>query len=393
MRGYRADLAFDGERVIPGGALVLVEDEVIVAVEAGSAPAPADCPVAYEPGTTLLPGLIDTHVHLCGDNGPRALDQLPELSQDQLNQIISDAFAQHLRAGVTAVRDLGDRDWAVVERRDTVAGQPHVVASGPPITSIDGHCWNMGGATSGFDGLRQAVRERAERGVDIVKIMTSGGLLTEGTDVGLPQFTLDELRLVVDEAHRLGLAVTGHAHALTAVEQCVEVGIDGIEHCTCFTRSGLHTPAELIDRIAAAGIRVCPTLGLTPGAEPPPRIKAIMEASGLTWQLRFEQVAKLHRAGVALISGGDSGIGPGKPHGLLPQAVIDLAGAEVPLADALASATSRAADACGLADRTGRLRAGLAADLLLVGGNPMIDIEALRSVRTVVARGQEIDLS
>src|ERR671932_2230175 len=90
-RGYRADVAFDGERLIPGGALVLVEDGLIIGVEPGSAPAPDGCEVTYLPGTTLLPGLIDTHVHLCGDAGPRALDQLPELGTGELDSIITAA--------------------------------------------------------------------------------------------------------------------------------------------------------------------------------------------------------------------------------------------------------------------------------------------------------------
>src|SRR5581483_2595525 len=108
MEAYRADLAFDGERPMAGGALVLVRDGVIAGVEPASAPVPDGCPVTYRPGTTLLPGLIDAHSHLCGNDRFDALDRLPGLSVDELDQAVEAAFAAQLAAGVTAVRDLGD---------------------------------------------------------------------------------------------------------------------------------------------------------------------------------------------------------------------------------------------------------------------------------------------
>jgi len=392
-------MAFDGERVLPGGALVLVDGSRIVAVEAGSAPAPSGCAVTYLPGTTLLPGLIDTHVHLCGDDSPRALDQFFEQGPDDLNRIISAALQAQLAAGVTSVRDLGDYQWAVVDRRraagDASAGpnEPTVVASGPPITIDSGHCWSMGGAASGVEGLRRAVRERSERGADVVKIMTSGGAMTVGTDVMACQFSLEELRVAVETAHDVGLAVTAHAHGVPAVEQCVAARVDGIEHCSCLTPTGFNTPPELAVALAEAETLVCPTLGRAPGVEPPPQVRALMERTGITWEARLEQVADLYRAGVTLVSGADSGISPGKPHGVMPEAVIELPHCGVPTNVALASGTSVAAEACGLADRTGRLRAGLDADLLIVGGDLMLDITALRNVRTVVSRGREVDLA
>lgn len=401
MRGYRADTAFDGERFRSDGVLVLVDGDRIAAVEPGVAAAPADCEVTHLPGTTLLPGLIDTHVHLCGDDSPRALDQFFELSADDLDRIISASLQAQLAAGVTSVRDLGDYEWAVVNRRrsaaertaaERMAGpiEPTIVAAGPPITIDQGHCWSMGGAASGVEGLRRAVRDRADRGADVVKIMTSGGAMTVGTDVMACQFSLDELRAVVDVAHGVGLAVNAHAHGLPAVEQCVAAEVDGIEHCTCLTPNGIQASPELAQRLAATGTLVCPTLGRAPGLEPGPQIKALMERSGLTWQLLLDHVRALYAAGVTLVSGSDAGINPVKRHGVLPEAVISLVECGVPADVALASATSLAARACGLADRTGRLRAGLEADLLIVDGDPSVEITALRDVRTVVSRGRVV---
>jgi imidazolonepropionase-like amidohydrolase len=390
MEAFRADAAFDGDRVMAGGALVLVRDGIIIGVEAASAAVPDGCPVTYLPGTTLVPGLIDAHSHLCGNDQFDALDQLPGLSADEIDQTVDAALAAQLAAGVTAVRDLGDHRWAVVDRHLDRPTGPTVVAAGPPITSPGGHCATMGGEASGIERLRRAVRERAERGADLVKIMTSGGVMTPGTDIRACQFSLDELHAVVDQAHQLGLPVTAHAHALTAIEQCVAAGVDGIEHCSFLTEHGVHTPPQLAAAIAAAGIAVCPTLGhdIDALASLPPALLALAERVGVTLEQRLGQVGELHAAGVSFVSGVDSGINPVKRHGLLPTAIVELVTAGVPPATALASATSQAARACGLSDRTGRLRTGLQADLLLVGGDPTTDITAIRDTRVVVSRGR-----
>jgi imidazolonepropionase-like amidohydrolase len=388
MRGYRADRAFDGERGLPGGALVLVDGERIVAVQPAGAPAPADVPVTVLPGTTLLPGLVDAHVHLCGDDGPRALDQLPELTAGQVDRIVATGLQRQLAAGVTTVRDLGDHDWAVVDRAPRTG--PTVVAAGPPITTPGGHCWSMGGAARGAGALRAAVRERAERGAGVVKLMASGGALTPGTDMTACQFTDAEVRAVVDEAHRLGLPVTAHAYPLTAVRQVLAAGVDGIEHCLGMTDSGWGIPPDVTDRLARAGTAVCPTLGVARGTAPPPRIQELVERIGITEQARAAEYARLHRAGVTVVSGVDAGITPAKPHGILARAVASLVDGGMPAADALASATSVAARVCGLGGRTGRLAPGLLADLLLVDGDPVADPGALERVRLVVSRGREV---
>ena len=390
MHGYRADVAFDGERRLPGGALVLVDEGVIVAVEPAATPAPDGCPVTV--GAAVLPGLIDTHVHLCGDSSPHALDQIAELSADELEAVITAALEAHLRAGVTAVRDLGDHRWAVVDRRRSHDAGPTVVAAGPPLTIPGGHCWEMGGEATGPGPLRAAVRERAERGADVVKIMVSGGVLTPGTDVLACQFTLDEVRAVVDEAHRSGLPVTAHAHGLPAVERALESGVDGIEHCSCLTREGARLPGALADRLVDSKVLVCPTVGRIPGVDPPPHVQARLAAIGTTFEDHLAHVVQLRKAGVTFLAGTDAGIGPTKPHGLVPMAVADLVACGVPAAAALRAATGLAARACGLQQRTGRLAAGLDADLLLVDGDPLADVTVLQRPRAVVSRGRQVPL-
>jgi imidazolonepropionase-like amidohydrolase len=401
MLAVRAERAFDGERAIGGGALVLVDRGRVTAVDTGSANPPEGCAVVEAPGSTLLPGLIDAHVHLCGDSRDGALDRLPGFSDEELAVVIERALRTQLLAGVTTVRDLGDRRWSVVDRRDRAATagvidngaeHPAIVASGPPITSPSGHCWHMGGEARDAEELRRAVRERAERRVDVVKVMASGGATTPGTDVLACQFRPEELRLVVEESHALGMPVTAHAHGLPAVEQAIAAGVDGIEHGSCLTDAGITMSDQLLDSLAAAGVQVCPTLGRTADAVPPPAMLELQVRSGMTWEARLASVGRMHRAGVQLVAGADAGISAGKPHGILPEAVIDLVRAGLSPAGALASATSVAARACGVGERKGRLGIGYDADLVLVDGDPLQDITALRRVRAVVVRGRRLDL-
>jgi imidazolonepropionase-like amidohydrolase len=141
MLAIRARLVFDGERMLAGGALVLIDGGNIVGVEPRMAPVPDGIPVRVLDGT-LLPGLIDAHAHLCADAGPGALDRLGETDGTGLAAVIEESLRAHLRAGVTTVRDLGDwRDTVLTWRAGAAREPPAVVASGAPITSTGGHCW------------------------------------------------------------------------------------------------------------------------------------------------------------------------------------------------------------------------------------------------------------
>ncbi len=397
MHAIRSTHAFDGESFRSSGATVLIEDGLIIGVERYNFPLPDQCPATSYDGT-LLPGLIEAHTHLVTDSGVSALDRVAGYSDQEIDEVITRALRDQLAAGVTAVRDLGDRRFCVVQRRHeqpaTRAGEPTIVASGPPLTSTAGHCHFMGGEVSGTAEIIRAIAERVERGVDIVKVMASGGVNTPGSDVMRTQFTTAELRLIVDRAHAAGLPVTAHAHGTPAVEQAIAVGVDGIEHCSCVTDRGFGQASdETLAALAHSQIAVCPTIGTDPHLtrNPPPAIKAVAERMGITvqqmLQVRQDFVARLHHAGVLLVSGVDSGIGPAKRHGTLPHAVCELVTAGLSVAEALASATSTAATACGFRTSKGRLGPGLHADLLVVDDNLETDVTALLRPQTVLLHG------
>jgi imidazolonepropionase-like amidohydrolase len=404
MRAIRARHAYDGESFLSAGATVLAEDGLIIGVEPYGFEVPGDCLVTVHEGT-LLPGLIDAHVHLVADSGDSALDRVAGYSAEEIESVISRALRDQLLAGVTTVRDLGDRRFCVLDRRDrqqsALAIEPTIVASGPPVTSKGGHCHFMGGEVSGTGEIIGAVAERVERGADIIKVMASGGANTPGTDVMRTQFTTGELQLIVDRAHAAGVAVTAHAHGTPAVEQAVEVGVDGIEHCSCVTDRGFgQVGEEAVANLARSRIAVCPTIGVDAqvmkAKAPPAAIRAMMARMGMTaeqmLQARWDFVGRLHRAGVRLVSGADSGIGPAKRHGVLPHAVCELVTAGLNVTEALATATSGAAQACGVGARKGRLAPGYDADLLVVDGDLEIDVTALLRPRSVLLRSLPVSL-
>ena len=394
MFAIRANHAFDGEDFRAAGATVLVDDAGIVGVEPLRYEPPSDCDLVDYGDATVLPGLIDTHVHLVGDSRVMALERLAEYSPEEIDAVVIESLRRQLAAGVTTVRDLGDWHFNVVERRDAQRqvddALPWIVASGPPITTPGGHCGYLGGEVSGADEIVAAVRERVERRVDVVKVMASGGMATTGSDVFVPQFLIEELRLLVEQAHAAGLPVTAHAHSAAAVDQAVAAGVEGIEHASS------RATEEQLAALAASGIAVCPTLGgfntksLAALLAVAPRFQQIFADAGLTpesyLEIRMSALRRMTTFGVRLISGDDAGIGPDKAHGRYAEAVIELeqVTGTVP---ALVAASSDAAAAIGLGRSKGRLRRGYDADLLVVGGDLAADLTALRDVRQVVLRG------
>lgn len=178
----RAAALHDGTGAVLADPLVVVEDGRIAAVHGAGTQAPPEAQLIDLPGATLLPGLIDTHVHLAFDGGPDPVAALAGRDDDAALAAMAAAALVQLRAGVTTVRDLGDRGYLALRLRGRTAELlPTIVAAGPPVTTPGGHCHFLGGATAGVDGMRAAVRERVERGVDVITVMAGGTGRFSGT--------------------------------------------------------------------------------------------------------------------------------------------------------------------------------------------------------------------
>jgi imidazolonepropionase-like amidohydrolase len=385
LTALRAAWLFDGtgSALIPD-PLVVIDGGIIVAVDAGAA-APDGADVIDLGGAALLPGLVDTHVHLAFDASADPVGALAGRSEDEARDAMIRAGQAALRGGVTTVRDLGDRDYLSLGLRGR-PGLPTIVAAGPPVTTPAGHCHYLGGAAEPTEaGVRAAVREHVERGVDVIKIMASGGTLTPGTYQHLPQFTPELLRAAVDEAHRHGLQATAHAHAVRAIADGVAAGADGLEHVSFWTEDSVDAPAELIQLIADRRTVVGLTVGMVPvpGLEPPPAIRARLP-------LVVANMRRLYEAGALMVAGSDAGIAPIKPHDVVRHAPAMLRDIGIGQAEALRMITSVAAGVIGLGHRKGRLAPGFDADILAVDGDPIADPDALHRIRAVYARGTAV---
>lgn len=337
---------------------------------------------------TLLPGLIDIHQHLAFDASAEVVNHLQSDDDATLLLRMRLAAQRALAAGITTIRDLGDRSYLAVVLRDWFAGGhepgPRILASGPPLTITRGHCWFLGGEADGEDALRQAVRDHAARGVDLIKVMATGGNMTPTLGPHESQYGLAELKAVVQEAHAHGLPVAVHGHGPQGIADAVAAGADSIEHCTFFTADGVEADPAIVESLINSGKIVSMTAALLPG------VGHVYPAMAQRIEAIRANHAALHRAGARLVCSSDAGVTPSKPHDVLPFGVADfLPSIGMSNAEAIVNVTRSAAEACGIEDVAGTLEAGKDADVLAVSGNPLEDIQDIHRVVAVFARGRQ----
>jgi imidazolonepropionase-like amidohydrolase len=383
------------------GVAVLVEGERIVAVgSAATLPPPAGAEVVDLGDATLLPGLIDCHVHLA----ERADEYAPILMfrHGPLRAAISavgNARAT-LQAGFTTVRDLGSPAFLAADLRDAIAeGQlpgPRIVASGPGISITGGHGDLNGYApqvsvhsfpeerdfqiADGVDQVRHVVRAQLKHGVDVIKIHASGGVLSRGDQPGAPQFTLDELRAAAEEAHKGGRRIAAHAHGAQSIRDAVLAGIDSIEHGSLIDDEGIRLMAARGTVLVADLynddyiLQEASKFGIEP---------EMVEKERKLGQLQRDNFRRAVRAGVKVAFGTDAGV---YPHGDNARQFRYYVEYGLTPAQAILSATSAAAALLGRSD-LGAVQAGRLADLIAVRGDPLRDVRLLESVPFVMKGG------
>ena len=380
LRGPVTDRLVDGAVLAVDGTITAVGPRAEVA-----AAAPPGTEHHDHPDATLLPGLVDGHVHLALEPGRDPFRPAREDDDATLEAAMAHAAGTLLRAGVTTVRDLGDRGYLALRVRDAIAAGtvpgPRVLAAGAPLTPPDGHCHVLGGVVDGPVAIAERIAAHAAAGVDLIKVMASGGQTTTGgAAMWESQFDRAELALVVDEAARHGLSVAAHAHGAQAIEDAVAAGVATVEHCTWMSGPGTSDQRpEVVAEMARRGTVAC-----TGSSADWRRLGALIGDEQRAFDL-MSRVRGLAEAGVRVVPGTDAGLTPfdGLPAALGRHRDFGFSAAEI-----LDMATSGAADALGLGAVTGRLAPGLAADLLVVDGDPVEDLDRLADVRMVVAVGR-----
>lgn len=386
MHVLRAGQVFDGER-FRGSSDVVVDDATVLAVTEPGAYAAHVTIDDLGPDATILPGLIDAHSHLTWDCSTDPVGWFSGRDDAAILDRARDNARVALAAGITTVRDLGGRGRVALDLRaecaaDPLAG-PTLLVSGAPLTTRGGHCWFLGGEAEGPKELRAAAAYQIDEGVDVVKVMATGGNVTPGSAPHESQFTVDMLRAVTELAHAAGVPVAAHAHGVDGVRDAVTAGVDTIEHGTFLTPDGVADDPALVDRLAATGLPVVLTSGTVPGGAPPPELAARMP-------LLVAHVRRLLDRGVVWVLSTDAGVGPQKPHDVLPWALPQALQMGASTERALSACTSRAAEALGIGAVAGRLAPGRPADLLAVAGRVDRDPTALCQPIRVLRAGARV---
>jgi imidazolonepropionase-like amidohydrolase len=338
------------------------------------------------PGASLLPGLVDAHVHLVASGGPVLSDAAAASPADRMVQTVANGH-RHLGAGVTLVRDLGaPADEAIALGRAvdsaTLAG-PRVRAAGRALTITGGHIHYLGRQCDGADDVRRAVRENLALGATCIKVVATGGVTSQGIDPREAAFTQPELDAAVDEAHRLGLRVAAHAIGGGGVLSALRADVDSIEH-------GFFLDDASIALFLETGARLVPTFS---------PVQGILEGDAAPWvRERLVPAAAQQRAsfaaavsaGVRIAAGTDAGT-PGNFHGHLAREVAAMVDGGLDSMLAIRAATAEAADLLDDQER-GVVRVGAVADLLAVDGDPTVDITALGRPMATWQSGRPVTL-
>jgi imidazolonepropionase-like amidohydrolase len=379
---------------------VVVDGDRIRSVDDGFTQAGTGDTIVDLSGATVLPGLMDMHVHLTSEHSRSS--ELETIKKGEADDAFgSVVYAERtLLAGFTTVRNLGDR-WSVsiALRRAIAEGKvkgPRIFTAGRSIGTRGGHAdasnsWGpylysedprLNTVCNGADGCREAVRQRYKDGADLIKITATGGVLSIAKSGSAPQFTDEELQAVITTAHDYGMKVAAHAHGTEGIRRAVSAGIDSIEH-------GTYMDDECIRLMKEKGTHFVPTISagkwVYEQAQDPTYFPAIVRPKALAVGPQIQQTfAKAYKAGVTIMFGTDCGV---CAHGTNAKEFGYMTEAGMPAMKAIQSATIVPARYLGVDDKLGSVEAGKLADVVAVPGDPLADVHVMERVSFVMKEG------
>ena len=397
----KANQLIDGTGADPvANAAVVVEDGRISEVTTQdmlSIGEREEADVIDVPGGTLMPGFIEMHTHIHCSAQSDAYAHITTESDETFIMRGVGAVRAALSSGVTTMRDLGSKNQVVLPIKSAVENGivpgPRMIVAGTPITTTGGHCNMFGTEADTAEEVVTAVRGQFKQGADCIKIMSTGGGFTPGTNVRAPQYPVETLQAAVTDAERLGLRVAAHCHASAGVRNCVQAGIHNLIHCTWLADNEADMydyDADYADMIAEKGIYVDPTLALGRLNQ----IRGRMRPEGARTmgdpERRFEILRDMWDRGVKFVTGMDAGMTNANfdDFAYIPQVMVEEM--HITPMEAIVCSTQTSAECLGLEDEIGTLEVGKSADVLIVNGDPSADIAALHDVNSIVSQGQVV---
>jgi imidazolonepropionase-like amidohydrolase len=402
-------LIVDAAQPARGASTVIVENGRIARIESGFT-APAGATVVDERSRTVMPGMTDVHVHLTGTSGePWYSDFTQKRSVPYKTTVGLTHALEMARGGFTTVRDLGGDTTGVIAVRDAVAeGRfpgPRIKVSGDPLSIIGGHAdpatalppelaaavneaHLTEGVCTGVQQCQEAVRKLAAAGVDVIKIMATGGVLDPGA-MGLEQhFTNEEMKGIADMAHSLHLKVAAHAHGARGIEAAANAGIDSIEHGTFLDAAGAKAMKAHDTYYSATLMAFSGVQGIMGTGKLTPEMEAKAQQTFDVWGKGLNLA---YRTGVKIALGTDSAVAPHNQASKELELMVTKGGMSP--RDALIAATKGGPDLLGIYNETGTLEPGKSADLIAVDGDPLTDPTAVQRVGYVMVRGKPIPMN
>jgi imidazolonepropionase-like amidohydrolase len=393
-----------GSRILWVGPRELLRDRggPFHELDNGSEPQVLDLPQA-----TLLPGLIDCHTHTNMPGDGRTGKEVDQETDDIRLLRSARNVRLALESGVTTLADCGAWNRTGFSLRQGLAmglvDGPRVLVAGRPVTITGGHLWFMGGEADGPEGARRQVRQLIKEGADLIKLVASGGS-TATSDPFRPSLTVRELKAATEEAHNRSRPVAAHCRSTVSINNALEAGVDMIFHCAFYDPDGSHRFDQgTAERLAASGVWINPTLHLGTLRLEVLRRKRIEEDLSTEetaaldllehgCRARMEQFGRLIEMGVNLAGGSDAGWGLYE-FGDFQGELLSMKEAGLSPMQAILAGTRNTAAALGVLDSVGTIEAGKEADLLLVDGNPVEDLTALRRVVAVFRGGRRVECS
>ncbi len=387
---FKGATIIDGTGVMPVQADMLVEGKTIL--EIGNITAD-DVKVVDLSGKTVMPGMINSHIHITfeGDS-PDPNGLMAKESNAMITIRAMRNLKKQLRSGVTYFRDMGARDYIDIDLRNARNKQlidgPEFIVSGKYLTMTGGHGWNIGRQCDGCDEVRKAAREQLRAGADVIKIMATGGVLTEGAEPGSPQFTFEEIQAAVEEAHKAGKKTATHAQGSTGILNTVRAGIDSVEH-------GFYLTDEILELMLKKGTYLVPTL-IAPYAIFQGGIEAgipefAVEKTTRVLDVHAESFQRAYKAGIKIALGTDSGT-PLNRHDKTAFELKLMVDNGMSTMDAIVCATKNSSLLLGIDSKYGTLEKGKIADFIVLDENPLENIEAiLNNLNCVYKHGKLVD--